>query len=351
MNETEWQQKWGINLIDSPQVFCKLPREAYDDLPGLNSSLIKEVVGGTLAHGYRKYIDPNRPIQEKKDTFIQGNITHAMVLEWDEFDKRYSLGPDLPPRPTKKQLEEPAEFTKTGKPAKAHETWKEFKALEDKWREWEKDNPGVEVVSQTDYDKGASCASALLLHPVLSHRYAKTEEHRMLNEITFTYIDPQTKRRIKARLDSIRIYEDHIWIGDIKTALDAGDGESHFGKSIANFDYIVQAAFYHDAVWYCRSAIEQIMGLADGALIFLPIVFEWVAIEKQMPLPEFIGRYCMTEEQLTDGRRLYRLAMNKTHNSYLIDYWPGYSVSAQPAILPGWYKRAINDKIRRLEEE
>jgi hypothetical protein len=351
MNEVEWQQKWGIKLLDSPQVFCKLPREAYDGLPGINSSLIKEVSTNTLAHAYRKYIDPNRPPQEKKDAFIQGSIAHAMALEWDEFDKRYSLPPGLPSRPTSKQLEEPTEFTKTGKPAKAHETWKEYKAIEDQWLEWEKDNPGVEVVSQVNYDKGADCANALLSHPVLKYRYAKTEEHRALNEITFTYIDPVTKKRVKARLDSVRICNDHIWIGDIKTAPDAGEGADHFGKSIASFGYIIQAAFYHDAVWYCRAALEQNLGLEEGSLIILPIVFEWVAIEKQIPMPEFIGRYYMTEEQLGDGRRLYRLAVDRISRSYAIDYWPGCDTAAKPAVLPGWYGRVVQEQIRRLEEE
>jgi hypothetical protein len=351
MNEADWQQKWRIKLLDSPQVFCKLPREAYDELPGLNSSLIKEVSSNTLAHAYRKYIDPNRLPQEKKDAFVQGSIAHAIILEWEEFDQRYSLPPDLPSRPTNKQLEEPPELTKTGKPAKAHETWKEYKAIEDQWIKWEKDNPGIEIISQVDYDKGAACAIALLSHPVLKHRYTKTEEHRILNEITFTYIDPVTKRRIKARLDSIRIFSDHIWVGDIKTALDAGEGADHFGKSIASFAYIIQSAFYHDAIWYCRAALEQVLGLTDGCLIILPIVFEWVAIEKQMSMPEFIGRYYMTEEQLSDGRRLYRLAIDKIHRSHAIDYWPGYDTAAKPAVLPGWYKRVIQEQIRRLEEE
>jgi exodeoxyribonuclease VIII len=350
MTENEWQQKWGIQLLNTPQAFCRLPREAYDELPGINASLCKEVIAKTLAHAWENCINPDREPQEEKDDFIQGNITHCSVLEWDEFDRRYVLAPDLPSRPTPKQLEEPPELTKTGKPAKAHETWREYKRTEALWLEWEKKNlpPGAQIVSPLLYAKGINAGLALLNHPVLGARYAKTEQHRLLNEITFTYIDPLTKRRIKARIDSLRIYDGLVWIGDIKTAQDAG--EEGFGKAIVNFHYIVQAAFYHDAVFYCRAEIERILGLQDGALITLPILFEWVAIEKAIPKPEFIGRHYLTEEQLTDGRRLYRIAVNKLHSSYATDYFPGYSTAAKPAVLPPWYQRSINQTIARLEE-
>lgn len=353
MNEAEWQQKWGIELTSSPQVFCKLPREAYDDLPGINASLCKEVIGSTEAHAWKKCIDPNRPEQEERDAFIQGNIAHALVLEWDEVSSRYVLAPDLPKRPTEKQLIEPDRLTKGGKPAKAYETWKEYKAIEDQWIEWEKTNlpPTAEIVSEANYSKGFAYANALWQHPILKYRYEKTEKYRMLNEITFTYIDTQTKRRIKARIDSLRIFDDHLWIGDIKTAQDAGEGESHFGLAIAKYGYIVQSAFYHDALYHCRTALEKIMGFAEGSLIILPIIFEWVAIEKDPIGPEFIGRYYMTDEQLSDGRSLYRLAVNKVHLSLQIDYWPGYSVSPSAAVLPGWYKRTINQQKARLKGE
>ncbi len=102
---------------------------------------------------------------------------------------------------------------------------------------------------------------------------------------------------------------------------------------------------------YGIAALEQNLGLEEGSLIILPIVFEWVAIEKQIPMPEFIGRYYMTEEQLGDGRRLYRLAVDRISRSYAIDYWPGCDTAAKPAVLPGWYGRVVQEQIRRLEEE
>jgi hypothetical protein len=349
--EQSWQNKWGIALANVPQAFCKLPREAYDELPGINASLCKEVISKTLAHAWESYINPDREPQEEKDAFIHGNIAHCAVLEWEELDNRYVLTPDLPSRPTAKQLVEPEQFTKTGKPAKAYQTWQEYMQVENIWLEWEKNNlpKGAQIVSQDNYAKGIAYANSLLNHPVLAARYAKTEENRLLNEITFTYIDPITKRRIKARIDSLRLFNDHAWIGDIKTAQDAS--EDGFGRAIVNFHYIVQAAFYHDAVFYCRREIEKILELPDGALITLPIIFEWVAIEKSIPKPEFIGRHYLTTEQLDNGRKLYRIAVDKIHASYAIDYWPGYSNLARPAVLPPWYKRSINQIIARMNED
>lgn len=341
--EQSWQEKWGISLLDRSQVFSQLPRAAYDELPGINSSLLKIIHERTEAHAHRKYIEPETK-DEARDSLIQGNVCHCKLLEWDEFDKRYVQVPDLPKRPTESQLSEPEQFTKQGKVSKAYESWLECKSIENMWLEWEKNNltGETEVITAKNYEKGLQYADALLAHDVLGSRYAQTSENRSLNEITFTYIDSVSKFRIKARIDSLRIFPDHLWIGDVKTAVDAGHGEDHFGRSIANFHYLLQAAFYHDAVYHCRTAIETLLELNPGTLLMLPMIFEWVAIEKAIPGPEFIGRYYATEEQLGVGRSMYRRSIEKAVSSYRLNYWPGYDTMAKPAELPAYYWRKIS---------
>lgn len=338
--EQDWSDKWGFALTDKPQVFAELPRAAYDELPGLNASLLKLALSKSPAHAWAVFKDPNREIEEEVNQFLIGNLFHCRVLEPEQFNKRYLILPeDAPKRPTAKQLEPP----KSGRngqvntATKAYAAWEEAQQRNAWWHEFEAAHPGAKSaqnVNANDLALGDALASAVLQHPVLGPRFAATTQNRAGNELTLTWLDSLTGARCKARLDSLRFLGDRLWIGDLKSAMDAGPGPDHFGKAAANFDYCLSAAFYLDAVFYCARAIEELLSLADGALITVPREFEFVAVEKTNPRHEFIGRYILTEEQADIGRRMYRRSLDLCVQCEASSWWPGYDSAAQPLKLP-----------------
>jgi hypothetical protein len=116
--------------------------------------------------------------------------------------------------------------------------------------------------------------------------------------------------------------------------MDAGPGPDHFGRAAANFNYCLSAAWYLDAAYFCRAAIEELLDLPEGALIMVRREFEFIAVEKAHPRPEFIGRYTLTEEQAELGRGMARRSLELCVQAAASGWWPGYDSATQPLELP-----------------
>ena len=346
--EAAWEEAWGYTLTGAPQVFSGLPREAYDQLPGWNASLLKVTIGQTEAHAWSEFINPDREISEDAGQFLIGNLFHCRLLEPELFDQRYLVLPaDAPKRPTAKQLEspKPRKDGTINKDTVTYANWQDAVARGEWWKAFMAERPGAEAaqsVSAKDLALGDALAGAVLAHPVLAPRFADTPQNRAGNELTLTWRDALTGARCKARLDLVRFLGDRLWIGDLKSAMDAGPGPDHFGKAAGNFDYCLSAAWYRDAAQVCRAGIEEALGLPEGALILAPngYEFEFIAVEKAHPRPEFIGRYILGDEQAELGRRMARRALNMVVQAEASGWWPGYDSAAKPLELPGYaYQR------------
>ena len=331
----------GVPVITGPAVYANLPREVYDAMKGSNSSLIKKVLDGTLGHAWYEFIRPDREPQADREEFIKGNMLHTLKLETELYGERYVVRPEhLPSRPTEKQLREP-----TAKPGtKTHDVWLDAKAREKAWAEWEVKVPkGAKVVPASWHEEAGAWGAAIDRHRVLGPLFGP--EHRHLNELTLVHLDPITKTPIKTRLDALRIFDDHIWIGDLKTALAAG---AAFERSAGNLWYPVAATVYVDAVFHCRAQLEAYLGLPDGALIGREIRFEWIAIEKTAPY--FIQRLLLENEQVEVSRKLIRRALDAIVAAEAANWWPAYPEEARPLQLPGYWYQNAERVIERLED-
>jgi len=134
-------------------------------------------------------------------------------------------------------------------------------------------------------------------------------------ELSYYWQDPDYKVDCKCRPDMIR--EGHVLV-DIKTTEDAS--LRSFQKSIANFRYHVQAAFYTDGV-------SQVTGQKFDKFVF-------IAVEKTPPYG--VAIYAIDDASMDAGRFEYKRNLEtylkcKTKNS-----WPGYSDKLQPINLPSW---------------
>jgi hypothetical protein len=325
-------------------VFSGLPCEAYDQLPGINASLIKYVLLENEAHAWRKMRDPEREEEEDKGDFLVGNITHTVALEPELYNQRYlGLPADAPPRPTTKQLESP-KARKDGTintESKAYAAWQDAQERKKWWEQFEAENAHAstaQLVPPKLEQLGKACGQALLDHPVLGGYFSK--QYRHLNELTLTYVDSFTRKRMKCRLDCLRLLTGQLWIGDLKTARTAAPGPDGFARDAGKLGYLLSATFYHDFTIHCREPLEKLLGLRNGDLIGINRRFEWIAIEKACPAHDFIGRHFLTEEQLEAARPAVQAGINRVIQAESSGYWPGYDSAAKPLELPGYaYQR------------
>lgn len=322
-------------LTDEPQALAMLPREAYDNLPAWNASLLKLALQRTPAHAWAAYRDPNRPPQAPSPQMLIGSALHAMLLEPDDWQEQFTAIPeDAPKRPTEKQLTDGAD-SRPG--TKARQAYEDAHQRLQWWQKFDSRCANATVLATADFNLALQLRAAVEAHPGLGPLFRP--EHRRLNELTLTWFDPVTGHRCKVRLDGLRFTGSELRVLDLKSAADAGPDP--FGKSAAGFGYVLQGSFYIDGVDACRNAIAALLGLPPGGLDGVPIVFEFVAIEKEKPAPEFIGRYFMTEPQVDLGRRLYRKALEMVASAQSLDYWPGYDTAPVPLTLPAWYERQM----------
>ncbi len=317
-----------------PQAFLGLPREAYDAMPGWNGSLLKIAYRRTCAHAWAAYRDPLAPQREDTAAFRIGSLTHAAILEPERFATEYVvLPPDAPRRPTDKQLVEGRD-SKPG--TKAKEAWLDAQARQDWWNEFDAKHPGAEVITAADAELVAQLSGKVLNHPGLQPFFAPGQPHgSRLNELTLTWLDPVTGHRCKARIDALRYLGQSLRAFELKSAQDGGP--EPFGTAVVRYDYLLAAAFYHDAIDHCRAAIAEALGGDRRLFDDLPIGFEYVVCEKEYPfLP---ARYEVDDDQLSIGRRQYREALDKVTTADELGYWAGYDQAAVPLVLPAWFER------------
>ena len=170
------------------------------------------------------------------------------------------------------------------------------------------------ILNTTD----AHCLDQMMLslreHPVSSALV--NGELAGKSEQSFFATEPETGLKVKCRPDFM--LDDGSLIIDLKTTTDASP--KGFQKSLVNFRYYVQAAWYLDVV-------EMSTGKRPDGFLF-------VAVEKQRPFST--GVYVADEEMIKIGREhamedLRNIAKWKSEDSY-----PGYSDRAEMISLPKW---------------
>lgn len=149
-----------------------------------------------------------------------------------------------------------------------------------------------------------------------SHHAANTVLQQIKAEQTILWEDPETGALCKCRPDGESTRTGYLI--DIKSTEDASP--YGFGKSVANYRYDVQAAYYTDGY-------EHAHGIRPEGFVF-------IAIEKKAPYN--VGVYFTTDEIMAVGRRKYQKNLTTYQECKLANKWPGYSSDFQPLILPAW---------------
>lgn len=244
-----------MNKIE-PGLFS-IPFDEYQSIEAINNSVLSSISALSPAHA--------RICTEPTAAFVVGGLFHTMVLEPENLD-RYAASPNFDKR------------TKAGKEAFA---------------EFEEQNAGKEIVSESDWNTCFEMAKSVREHPIASgYLVGGRAEQSAIWEIE--------GQLCKGRID----YLNHC-IVDLKSTTNAHPDS--FRRSIETYRYPQQLAFYHDG-------IESLLEMDCECVI--------IACEKTPPYAVTVFQF--SRETLERGRADYQAALEKYMKCLITDSWPAY---------------------------
>lgn len=172
------------------------------------------------------------------------------------------------------------------------------------------------VLTGTEADKVSGMAESILTN---EHAQAMLKHQEARTELSVFSKDPETGVTVKCRFDLMTPGK----ALDLKKTQDARP--EAFAKSVANYRYMVQAAFYSD-VWEWETG-EKL----DA--------FGFLTVEEEMPHASAI--YVLDDEAMEYGRKLYRRDLNRYAECLDSGIWPSIDMAPQILNLPQWIYREM----------
>lgn len=220
---------------------------------------------------------------------VFGSAVHCAVLEPDTFEDIYARQPKIDART------------------------KEGKAARDKFIS---DNAFRIILSDEDYDAVKLIAANVMSHPLASKLIKATTNI----EMSGFWIDKDTGVECKLRADAI--CGNHGTIFDLKTTQDASP--ENFEKSVYNFGYYRQGAFYIDGLKALGVDISN---------------YAIIAVEKDAPYS--VAVYRLKNDAIELGRRENRELLQLYAKCLKENDWPAYPNFIVDIGLPAWATRQI----------
>lgn len=268
-----------------PGIYPNMTYESYAAVPAARSSILSEFRRSPL-HARAAMLQP----RESSKVQDLGTGIHCAILEPARFEKLYAISPKCDRR------------TKEGK-----EIWANFIAA----------NAGKEILDSRDYDRAMHVREAVWSQPWAEYLLGG----KGAVEVSAFWTDAELSADCKARLDRYTADFDGLpTVVDVKSSKDAS--EEAFRRSIASYDYHVQAAFYLDGLTAIQDHFRR---------------FIWLAVEKDPPYATAL--YEPSDEMLEEGRRRYKAALAQLSECQRTNHWPGYPPSARMIDLPPWMKK------------
>jgi exodeoxyribonuclease VIII len=277
-----------------PGIYADIPNATYHAGPGISKSGL-DLVARSPLHYWNRYLNPDREPVEPTPAMQLGTAIHTAVLEPDRFADEYAIAPKVDRR------------TKDGK-----STWEAFQTE----CLIQKRTP----ISADDYAVCAAISRQLHHHPAAAVLFKAG-----IAEQSVFWNDPDTGVLCKCRPDWLLTGA----MVDVKSTRDAS--RDAFARSVVNYDYHVQAAWYLDG-------IAQATGEALGAFIF-------AAYETDAPYA--VAFYHADADMIALGRQEYRRRLRIYADALAANRWPGYPAELSPLSLPTWVLKAANDNNER----
>jgi len=274
----------------TPEIIQDQPADLYFQSEGVSKHDL-DLVNISPAH-YKAA--KSTPRDEATPAMKIGTLVHTAVLEPHNFDGSYTLSPDTDRR------------TKEGKAA---------------WEAAEKDakDKGSILVKAGDLEMVRAMAES-----VKQHKSAKEALIAGgLVEASLYATCPEFGVRMRGRPDLISRGNAII---DVKTCAKGGGSKAEFARSVANWRYDVQAAYYLDLAKLC--------GMEKEAFVF-------IVVEKEAPYA--VAVYQLDTESVEAGRVQYKRNLGMIAECQNWDEWPAYSSEVEVISLPKW-------KLNQLQE-
>ena len=178
---------------------------------------------------------------------------------------------------------------------------------------WRAANPGVTALSASEMEGVLRMAEKVAAHPIASEVLSDGEP-----EVSLFWTDADTGVECRCRPDWLR--SDNVGV-DLKTA--RGADFRGFQRSVAQYRYHVQAAFYGDGI---AEVLEQPLDH-----------FLFVVVESDAPYN--VAVYELDAEAIEQGRRAYKEDLLRYRDWKTgVDTWTGYPLEILTMPLPGWAK-------------
>lgn len=246
----------------------------YTGIPAMNwSSLSNMAVSPRL---YKWRLDHPRP---DSPTLALGRAVHCAILEPGLFEQRYVYPP-------------PGYNART----KLGQEWKAAQSRE--------------ILTTDQADTISCCVQAVMEHDHARDLLTGTE-----NEVVIEWTDEWSGIACKSRLDAISKWPALV---DLKTTREL----ARFERSIAQYRYHGQLAFYHDGARAAGVLPDEVPTVAI------------VAVETIEPYD--VGVYILDGPTLEAGRSLYRRLLDLYVECDRTDTWPGQCPSPRAVDLPRW---------------
>lgn len=273
-----------------PMMFTQLSPDdfSHDEYHALSaigrSALI--TFGQSPAHFWHTFLNPTAKPKTPTPAMTFGAAFHAYVLEPMEYKLKYVEAPT------------------SSKVSKAYR-----QAEEEAFRN------GQTLLPPGTHDLCHQLSTALHDHPT-AHRILSTKG---FNEATFLATCPHTDLEVKCRADCIT---ESGWVVDLKTTQNASPDA--FTRTIANYQYHVQAGFYLDV-------IEWATGTRPKGFLF-------ICIEKEAPYAVSVIR--ASDSMIEAGSRRARELLNGMADCFNTfgpkQPWPAYAQDIVEVNLPPW---------------
>ncbi|WP_337021622.1 PD-(D/E)XK nuclease-like domain-containing protein [Pantoea anthophila] len=262
-----------------PGIYHDLTNEAYHAGPGVSKSQLDDIALDPAVYLWRRHA----PVDTDKTTALDmGSALHCMLLEPEEFDKRFIVAPAFNRRTTTGRADEQAFL---------HET---------------------RARNMTVMDAEQSRKLQLMRESVMAHHAARffleADGH---SESSMYWSDPETEELCRIRPD--KYLTSRPVIIDVKKVSEM----ARFARHIEEFRYHVQAAMYCEGFYHCFSTHPR---------------FVFIAVSETIDCGRYPVRvFELHENDMCAGCDLFRRDLCTFHHCRLSNYWGGIEKIQRPA--------------------